>query len=76
MIQLVLRCLLVAKKEILTGILTDLTGWSKSLDQTGRSTRPVSISASKTHFEVLSLGLEAYKSSKIPCPWPEDSIVF
>ena len=36
--------------------------------------------ASRTHFEVLgleaqALGLEVYKSSKIICPWLEDSIV-
>ena len=46
--RLVLRCLLVAKKENLTGFSTGLTGRSKNLDltgnPTGRSTRPVSIS--------------------------------
>ena len=46
--QLVLRCLLVARKKNLTGISTGLTGRSKNLDPTGnptgRSTRPVSIS--------------------------------
>ena len=49
---LVLRCLLVAKKENLTGVSTGLTGRSKNLDPTGnptgRSTRPVSISAMET----------------------------
>ena len=48
-IRLVLRCLLVARKENLTNVSTGLTGWSKNLDltgnPTGRSTRPVSISA-------------------------------
>ena len=46
--QLVLRCLLVARQENLTGFSTGLTGRSKNLDPTGnptgRSTRPVSIS--------------------------------
>ena len=43
-------CLLDARKENLTGVSTGLTGRSKNLDPTGnpigRSTRPVSISAS------------------------------
>ena len=46
--RLVLRCLLVARRESLTGFSTGLTGRSKNLDPTGnptgRSTRPVSIS--------------------------------
>ena len=46
--RLVLRCLLVARKESLTGFSNGLTGRSKNLDPTGnptgRSTRPVSIS--------------------------------
>ena len=42
--RLVLRCLLVARKENSTGFSTCLTAWSKNLDPTGRSTRPVSIS--------------------------------
>ena len=46
--RLVLRFLLVARKENLTGFSTGLTGRSKNLDPTGnptgRSTRPVSIS--------------------------------
>ena len=46
--RLVLRCILVAREENLTGISTGLTGRSKNLDPTGnptgRSTRPVSIS--------------------------------
>ena len=50
--RLVLRCLLVARKENLTGISTGLTGRSKNLDPTGnptsRSTRPVSISDTRT----------------------------
>ena len=50
-----LRCLLVARKENLTGVSTGLTGRSKNLDPTGnptgRSTRPVSISeAVQTRF--------------------------
>ena len=48
--RLVLRYLLVARKENLTGFSIGLTGQSKNLDPTGnpngRSTRPVSISAS------------------------------
>ena len=43
-IRLVLRFLLVARKDNLTGVSTGLTGRSKNLDPTGRSTRPVSIS--------------------------------
>ena len=46
--RLVLRFLLVVRKDNLTGISTALTGRSKNLDATGnptgRSTRPVSIS--------------------------------
>ena len=42
--RLVLRCLLVARKENSTGFSTGLTGRSKNLDPTGRSTQPVSIS--------------------------------
>ena len=42
--RLVLRCLLVARKENSTGFSTGLTDRSKNLDPTGRSTRPVSIS--------------------------------
>ena len=46
--RLVLRCILVARKENLTGFSTGLTGRSKNLDPTGKptgwSTRPVSIS--------------------------------
>ena len=41
--RLVLRCLLVARKENLTGFSTGLTGRSKNLDPTGRSTRPVPV---------------------------------
>ena len=36
--RLVFRCLLVAKKENLTGISTGLTGRSKNLDPTGNPT--------------------------------------
>ena len=45
---------------------------------------PRTIFASRTHFEVLDLvleaqvlglGFESYKSSKIPGPWLEDSII-
>ena len=32
--------------------------------------------ASKIHFEVLGLGLEAYNSSRMTCPRLEDSIFF
>ena len=32
--------------------------------------------ASRAHFEVVGLGLEAYKSSKMYCSRLEDSIVF
>ena len=42
---LVLRCLLVARKENLTGFSTGLIGRSKNLDPTGRLTRLVSICA-------------------------------
>ena len=49
MFRLVLRCLLVARKKNSTGFSTGLTSWLKNLDPTGnptgRSTRPVSISA-------------------------------
>ena len=38
MFRLVLRCLLDARKENLTGVSTGLTGWSKNLDPTGNST--------------------------------------
>ena len=41
---LVLRCLLVARKENLTVFSTGLTGPSKNLDPTGQSTRPLLIS--------------------------------
>ena len=41
--RLVLRCLLVARKENLTGVSTGLTGRSKNLDPTsaGQPNRPV-----------------------------------
>ena len=56
---LVLKCLLVAIKENLTGLSNGLTGRSKNLDPTGnpigRSTRPVSISGtSHCNCEELS----------------------
>ena len=35
------RCLLVARKENLTGFSTGLTGRSKNLDPTGNPNRPV-----------------------------------
>ena len=48
-----LRCLLVARKENLTGVSSGLTSQSKNLDpngnSTGRSTRPVSISRPLCH---------------------------
>ena len=49
---MVLECLLVPRKENLTGVSTGSTGRSKNLDPTGnptgRSTRPVSISDSRS----------------------------
>ena len=60
--RLVLRCLLVARKESLTGFSTGLTGRSKNLDPTGnptgRSTRPVSISGLQ-HYTSIELGLHS-----------------
>ena len=47
--RLVLRSLLVARKENLTGVSTSLTGLSKNLDPTGRSTGPISISAVRNY---------------------------
>ena len=32
--------------------------------------------SSRTHFEVLGLGLEAYKSSKMPCPRSRTALFF
>ena len=32
--------------------------------------------ASRTHFEVLGLGLEASSPRKLACPWLEDSTIF
>ena len=58
---LVLRCLLVARKENSTGFSTGLTGRSKNLDPTGnptgRSTRPVPVDTTGFHLwgEVPSL---------------------
>ena len=57
-IRLVLRCLLVARKENLTGFSTGLIGRSKNLDPTGRSTQPVSIS----------------ESNRYPCEFESDSL--
>ena len=52
--RLVLRFLLVARKDNLTGILTGLTGRSKNLDPTGnptgRSTRPVPVDPTGFHL--------------------------
>ena len=52
--QLVLRCLLVARKESSAGFSTGLTGRSKNLDPTGnptgRSTRPVPVDPSGFHL--------------------------
>ena len=60
--RLVLRCLLVARKENLTGFSTGLIGRSKNLDPTGnptgRSTQPVSIS----------------ESNRYPCEFESDSL--
>ena len=51
---LVLRCLLVARKENSTGFSTGLTGRSKNLDPTGnptgRSTRPVPVDPTGFHL--------------------------
>ena len=60
--RLVLRCFLVARKENLTGVSTGLIGWSKNLDLPGRSTQPVSISASiqKNCFSVIQDTLIRY----------------
>ena len=65
--RLVLRCLLVARKENSTGFSTGLTGRSKNLDPTGnptgrcRLTRPVSISA--LHHRVVVFRLISETSS-------------
>ena len=52
--RLVLRCLLVARKEISTVFSTGLTGRLKNLDPagnpTGQSTRPVSISGPRSFW--------------------------
>ena len=52
--RLVLRCLLVARKENLTGFSTGLTGRSKNLDPTGNptgwSTGPVPIDLTGFHL--------------------------
>ena len=52
--RLVLRCLLVARKENSTGFSTGLTGRSKNLDPTGnptgRSTRPVPVDPTGFHL--------------------------
>ena len=52
--RLVLRCLLVARKENSTGFSTGLTGRSKNLDPTGnptgRSTRPVPVDPTDFHL--------------------------
>ena len=76
--RLVLRCLLVARKESLTGFSTGLTSRSKNLDPTGnltgRSTRPVSISkpnAMKILGEDQKKGLHPHAarfSVQIFCP--------
>ena len=52
--RLMLRCLLVGRKENLTGFSTGLTGRSKNLDPTGnptgRSTRPVPVDPTSFHL--------------------------
>ena len=52
--RLVLRCLLVARKENSTGFSTGLTGRSKNLDPTGnptdRSARPVPVDPTGFHL--------------------------
>ena len=57
-----LRCLLVARKESLTGVSTGLTGRSKNLDPTGRSTQPVSISATQILLKKCRSGGELLAS--------------
>ena len=57
--RLVFRCLLVARKDNLTGISTGLTGRSKNLDPTGRSNRPVPVDPAGFH---LCFGLQNYNS--------------
>ena len=56
--RLVLRCLLVARKENSTGFSTGLTGRSKNLDQTGnptgRWTRPVPVNPTGAFGEIIS----------------------
>ena len=32
--------------------------------------------SSRTHFEVLGLGLEASSPRKLPCPWLQNSLIF
>ena len=34
------------------------------------------VESSRTHFQVLGLGLEASSPRKLPCPWLEDSTFF
>ena len=48
--RLVRRFLLVARKDNLTGISTGLTGRSKNLDPTGRSTRLVPVDPTGFHL--------------------------
>ena len=45
-----LRCLLVGRKENLTGVSTGLTCRSKNFDPTGRSTRPVPVNPAGFHL--------------------------
>ena len=57
--RLVLKCLLVARKDNLTGFSTGLTGRSKNLDPTGkptgRSTQPVPIDPTCFHLWCVSV---------------------
>ena len=59
--------------RIVINVAMDLTQNIRTVVQLSEVESSTTSLASKTHFEVLSLegqvlGLEAYKSSKIPCP--------
>ena len=70
--RLVLRCLLVAKKENSTGFSTGLTGRSKNLDPTGnptgRSTRPVPVDPIGSISACNAVGSHDLKLSKLLIP--------
>ena len=76
--RLVLRCLLVARKENSTGFSTGLTGRSKNLDPTGnptgRSTRPVSISDAYENLKAVFVCEGCKRTKKRPCKhWYRDN---